>query len=201
MTVTELSVDSLIRRETCSLNLNMVDVSCLLAALCFLISNSLGIAIVVLDRNRSFFSLEDWKALSPTYLQQEWDHRRSIAPLFQSANIFNAFAWFFLSVPIVQLSWALSRGGKRKIGVHAAIATFALAGCFSELISRLLVFGSWTCANWIATSFNLDYWLPDDLMQGSTDDIGWRALEVTFIITEGKKSYIVGGVVSAPIFS
>lgn len=166
----------------------MVDYSCLLSALCFVISNSLGISIIVLDKNRSFFSMEDWKALSPDFLVEEWEHRRSIAPLFQSANIFNAFAWFFLAVPIIQLSWALSRGGKRKIGVHAAIATFALAGCFSELISRLLVFGSWTCSNWIATSFNLNYWLPDDLGEGSADMIGWRALEVTFIITEGKST-------------
>ena len=163
----------------------MVDYSCLLAALCFIISNSLGIAVVVKDMNRDFFNFEEWKALDPSFLMQEWQHRRSVAPLFQTANIFNAFAWFFLAVPIVQLSWALSRGGKRKIGVHSAIATFALAGCFSELISRLLVFGSWTSSNWISTSFNLSYWLPDGVTQGSADNIGWRALEVTFIITEG----------------
>ena len=163
----------------------MVDTSCLLAALCFVISNSLGIAIVVLDQSRSFFNFEDWKALQPSFLTQEWAHREAMAPLFQTANIFNALAWFFFAIPIVQLAWALSRGGKRSVGVHAAIATFALAGCFSELISRLLVFGSWTCAEWIATSFNLDYWVPEYITQGKADMIGWRALEVTFIITEG----------------
>ena len=164
----------------------MVDISCLLSALCFVVSNSLGIAVVVLDMNREHFSYQEWKSLNPNFLMEDWAHRRSIAPLFQTANIFNAFAWFFLAVPLLQLAWALSRGGKRKIGVHAAIATFALAGCFSELISRLLVFGSWTSSNWIASSFNLNYWLPNDLAQGSADKIGWRALEVTFIITEGK---------------
>lgn len=164
----------------------MVDWSCLLSALCFLVSNALGIAVVVLDMNRSHFDFESWKALEPKFLKQEWDHRRSIAPLFQTANIFNAFAWFLLSVPIIQLAWALSKGGRRKVGVHAAIATFALAGCFSELISRLLVFGSWTSANWISSTFNLDFWLPDGLTQGEADNIGWRSLEVTFIITEGK---------------
>jgi hypothetical protein len=164
----------------------MVDCSCLLSALCFIVSNSLGIAVLVLDLNRSDFDLEAWKALNPTYIQEEWNHRRYISPLFQTANIFNALAWFFFSVPIIQLAWALSRGGKRKIGVHAAIAAFALAGCFSEVISRLLLFGSWSSSNWISKTFNLDYWIPDEISQGTADRIGWRSLEVTYIITEGK---------------
>jgi hypothetical protein len=164
----------------------MVDYACILSALCFFISNSIGIAIVVMDTNRPFFSLEDWKSLNPSFLLAEWQHRRNIAPLAQAASIFNAFAWFFLSVPMIQLSWALSRGGKRKIGVHAAIAALALAGCFTELISRLLVFGSFSAADWIASSFNLNYWLPDGITMGSADMIGWRSLEVTFIITEGR---------------
>lgn len=169
----------------------MVDYSCLLSALCFLVSNSLGIAVVVLDMNRVHFDFENWKALDPEFLQQEWEHRRYIAPLYQTANIFNAFAWFFFSVPIVQLAWALSRGGKRRVGVHAAIGVFAMAGCFSELISRLLIFGSWTSSNWIAKTFNLDFWLPDSVTQGSADMLGWRALEVTFIVTEGKAASLL----------
>jgi len=163
----------------------MVNCSCIFSAFCFVVSNALGIAVIVEDvlKNDAFES-EREKALDADYIQSRWAHRYSIAPLIQTAHIFNAAAWLFFLTPILQLAWALSRGGKRKVGVHAAIAGFALAGCMSEVLTRLLMFGGWNAAHWISQSFTLEGWSDSD------DKVGWKALEIVYIIMNGMLMWI-----------
>mmetsp|Transcript_49921 Transcript_49921/g.74470 ORF Transcript_49921/g.74470 Transcript_49921/m.74470 type:complete len:287 (-) Transcript_49921:354-1214(-) len=163
-----------------------MDVACLFAALFFLISNILDIVIHAKERNKNHFDFETWKDLDPTYLQEEWAFRRELAPLFHSANVFNAFAWFLLSVPIVQFAWIQSQGGKRKVWTHATLTMLAVGGALTELVSRLLIFGAFSTANWISKSFNLDNWSGDS----ANDGMGWRALEVTFLVVEGMLTWI-----------
>jgi len=164
----------------------MVKCACLLSAFCFIISNSLSIAVIVRNLTRDSFSKSSWRALNPEYLVQEWDYRRSTGPLLQTCSIFNAFGWLFFTFPIFELTWVLSHGGKRKAGLHAAIAAFTITGCFSEVMSRLILLGAWGSAHWISTKFNLNYWLPD----GSEDQIGWKSLEATWIIAESLVTWI-----------
>jgi hypothetical protein len=97
-----------------------------------------------------------------------------------ACGTFNALAWFLLAIPIIQLSWILSRGGKRQVAIHAAMACLALGGAVVEMLSKLLVVGGWHAANWISRDFNLGNWTT-----AGGDGMGWRALEVTFLVTEG----------------
>jgi len=163
----------------------MVNCACIFSAFCFVVSNALGIAVIVEDLLKVTFNVEKEKVLDADYLQERWMHRMDIAPLIQTAHLFNAAAWLFFLTPILQLAWALSRGGKRKIGVHSAIAAFAMAGCMSEILSRLLMFGGWNAAHWIAKSFTLTGWLDS-----GSDFTGWKALELAYVIMNGMLMWI-----------
>mmetsp|Transcript_1132 Transcript_1132/g.1665 ORF Transcript_1132/g.1665 Transcript_1132/m.1665 type:complete len:293 (-) Transcript_1132:45-923(-) len=162
----------------------MVSCSCLISAFCFIVSNALGIAVVVENVVYRDFDSVLWKALDSEYIRETWDFRRSIAPLQATSNIFNAAAWLAFSLPVLQLSWTLSRGGKRKVGVHTAIAVLCIAGSMGELVSRLFMFGAFGSASWISNSFNLDKW-TNDQGSGSNDMIGWKCLEVSWMLIEG----------------
>lgn len=158
----------------------MLHISCVLSALCFWVSNILGIVLITEDVKQDNFNEASWKSLDSEYLTKQWDFRRSIAPLLQSASIFNAAAWLLMLVPILQLTFSLSRGGKRKIAVHLAIAAFSIVACFTEVTSRILFFGAWGSASQVSREFNLDSWVSNG------DKMGWKSLEVSWQITYGK---------------
>lgn len=168
----------------------MVSWSCLISSFCFIVSNALGIAVVVENVVYRDFDHKLWKALDSDYIQETWEFRRQIAPLQSTSNIFNMFAWLFFALPMLQLCWTLSRGGKRKVGIHAAIAVLCVAGSFSEIVSRLFMFGAYGSASWISTSFNLDYWANNE-GSGVKDGIGWKSLEVGWMLIEGKYNTLV----------
>mmetsp|Transcript_36609 Transcript_36609/g.41771 ORF Transcript_36609/g.41771 Transcript_36609/m.41771 type:complete len:280 (+) Transcript_36609:231-1070(+) len=158
--------------------------SCLFSAFCFIVSNALGIAVIVEDKLRPSYSEIALRSLDPEYIQLSWNHRRNIAPLVQCSHVFNCLAWLFLLPPVLQLAWSLSRGGKRKVGIHTAIGGFAIAGCTTEILSRLLLLGGWGAAQWISTDFNLNYWID------SGDSLGWKTLEVVYIVMEGLLNWV-----------
>jgi len=175
----------------------MVNCACISSAFCFIVSNALGIAVMVERASRrhdgnhsggssgsTFYSR--MTSLDSDQIQRRWMHRRNIAPLDQTSHIFNAFAWLFFLTPILQLAWALSRGGKRRVGIHTAIAGFAILGCMTEILSRLLLFGGWGSANWIADSFVLTGWSGGD----DDDTIGWKTLEITYTIMHGMLRWV-----------
>jgi hypothetical protein len=160
----------------------MIDVVCILSALCFMTSNILGIVVRVKQGRRTdSFDYAAWKELDPDFLMEEWDHRKNQNGMILAAGVLNAFAWLFFTIPVLQIAWLLSRGGKRQVGVHAAMACLVLAGSYTELITRLLLIGSYNASEWLAYAFNMDNWLGGD----ENDFLGWRALEVAFLITNG----------------
>jgi len=162
----------------------MINYACLLAAVCFIVSNSLGIVVIVKDINWHGFDMSSWKALDPTYLKELWSYRADIMPLFQAASILDAFGWLLMTVPVVQLAWSLSYGGKRLTAMHTAVAAFAIVACFTEVTSRLLFLGAWGSAEGIYSSFDLDSWIS------SNDQVGWRVLEVNWMIVEGLLQWV-----------
>lgn len=66
------------------------------------------------------------------------------------------------------------------MAIHAAMACLAMGGAVIEMLSKLMVVGGWSAARWISRDLNLESWTVD-----GGDGIGWRALEVTYLITEG----------------
>jgi hypothetical protein len=159
---------------------------CLLAALLFVVGNSLHIAFYVKEYQRSHFDPTAYKDLDPEYLQLEWQFRIDNRPKFLAGGILNALAWFFLMFPLIQLAYILSQRGTSRVALHMAIGLLALTGSFTEWIARFLYIGVSMAAELVATDFNLDNWLSAN----SNDEIGWRALEVTHIITYGLVGFI-----------
>jgi len=162
--------------------------SCVISAFCFVVSNALGIAVTVQrmlhSRNNSRNVYGNMIQLNADWIQRRWEHERKIAPLERTSHIFNAAAWLFFLTPVIQLAWGLSRGGKRKIGIHGALVAFAILGCTTEILSRLLLFGAWGSASWISQSFTLTSW------SNSNDAIGWKTLEVVFMILNGMINWV-----------
>jgi len=160
----------------------MVNGACLISSLCFVVSNVLGIIVIINDISQENYDKRSWRSLDSEYLEGRWEYRSSINLILQLTHLFNALAWLFFIVPIIQLAWALSRGGRRRVGIHAAIAGFGIAACISEVTARLLMLGASERALRISRSFNLDNWVPT-----STNDLlGWKALEVSHLVVESK---------------
>uniref|UniRef100_A0A7S1D5E1 Uncharacterized protein n=1 Tax=Cyclophora tenuis TaxID=216820 RepID=A0A7S1D5E1_CYCTE len=168
----------------------MADCSCILAALCFFVANVLRMVMFIRRYNRQHFDFELFKQFDPSFIREQWQYRTDNLLLYNAATVLNAFAWFFFLIPIVQLSWCLSRGGFRQVGVHVAIAIFAFVGTFGEVISRLLMFGFNGVMYWIHSEFELDRWLPTNISQGQPDELGWRTLELVFLAVEGMQVWV-----------
>lgn len=123
-----------------------------------------------------------WKDLDPVYIEEEWKRRAEVQVVTSSALVVGAFAWFCLCVPILNVAWILSAGGKRRIGLHVAIAALAIGGSISELLVRLMMLGMENIGLWFAKDWNLDNWGNSD---ASSDGMGWRVLEVAYMFSNG----------------
>jgi hypothetical protein len=163
-----------------------MDITCLLAALLFMTGNALLLAFYVKESKREHFDYDVYLTLDPTYIQKEWDFIIEHRPQWLSAGVINGLAWFFFVFPMVQLSWILSHRGSKSLWMHIAIAILALVGAFTEWISRFLYIGASMAMQMLVKEFNLSNWISEN----SNDDIGWRTLEVTHIVTRGLISFI-----------
>lgn len=161
---------------------------CLLSALCFITGNALTIAYYFQEYARPHFNYTEYINLDPSYIQEEWAFRNDARPIYISAGVINTFAWFFFMFPIVQLSWILSQGGTKWISVHVSIAILVLTGSLTEWISHVLYIGSSMTSELLTSNFNLNNWITTDT--SNPDEIGWRTLEVTHIVTFGLVSII-----------
>lgn len=166
----------------------MVNFMCLLSAVCFIVGNSLTIYYYVRESKRTHFDYDLYVDLDPGYIQMEWGFRNTNRPVYLSAGVINTMAWFFLMFPIAQLSWILSQGGTKWISLHVSITILILTGSLTEWISHVLYIGSSLTSNLLTSDFNLNYWISSD--NANPDEIGWRTLEVTHIVTFGLVSII-----------
>mmetsp|Transcript_18911 Transcript_18911/g.38923 ORF Transcript_18911/g.38923 Transcript_18911/m.38923 type:complete len:278 (+) Transcript_18911:76-909(+) len=161
---------------------------CLLSALCFIVGNAVTIAYYVVEYRRPHFNYNEYIDLDPAYIQEEWAFRNSVRPMYTSAGVINTFAWFFLMFPLVQLAWILSQGGTKWISVNVSIAILVVTGSLTEWISHVLYIGSSMTSALLTEEFNLNNWITTD--ENNPDELGWRTLEVTHIVTFGLVSII-----------
>lgn len=158
------------------------DCVCILSALLFFTSNLLEIISDGMRGRSGSANVESLKQMDPDYLMSRWlGQDQTIANLAMSSGILKTLAWFTFMVPILQVGWILSRGGKRLLGCHAIMSSLAVGGALAEVISRLMLIGSYMAANWVAQDFNLYNWTDN----ANDDMIGWRVLQIAFIIVEG----------------
>jgi len=164
-----------------------VDITCCVAAAFFVVSNLVQLVGEVTYRKRSHFSYYSMTQLDPTYIQDEWDFRSDHRGTLMVAGGLNALAWLCFTIPVLQLSWILSRGGRRQIGIHVTMAVLVLAGSISEFLAWMFTVGMFTVSDWIARDFNLDNWLGGE---GNKDMVGWRVLEMSHLILQGLHMWI-----------
>jgi hypothetical protein len=155
----------------------MIDIACIFSAFCFFLSNALGAAVAF--RYHDHIDYEQYKLLETEDLIMGWELRRMIAPMMNASATFNALAWFALAIPVIQLSWILSRGGKRQVSIHATMGFLALGGAIIEMLSKLMLLGAYQTANWVSEEFSINSW------SNERDGIGWKSLEVTLLVIEG----------------
>jgi hypothetical protein len=167
----------------------------LFSALFFLVAGVLRSISWIRHINRDFYNESEQQDLYSPYLQSEWDHRSSLYPMYAISNTLQAIAWVLFLVPMLQLAWVLSRGGKRSPRIHGAIVGFTLFGTMTELMARFLTFGVTSSGLYLSATFNMDKWLPASLDTNATGDIvldqmGWKDLEVAFLVLRGMTTYV-----------
>jgi len=127
-----------------------------------------------------------FRALDGEYLWKWWHYRRKLVGWEIFGGFFVAMAWIFLTIPIVQIAYAASKGGKRKLWIHVSMACLAITGCTTEFLTRLLEIGVWHASNWVASDFELKDWTGD----GNRDFTGYKVLEIVYQVTSGTQMWM-----------
>lgn len=161
-----------------------MDIACVLAALLFFIGNILYVVYNVLEVE-SIHNIHkgEFKNLDSEYIEDLWKSRRQFESIEIASSLINALAWSMFAVPILQLTWILSLGGKRNIAMHTTIAVMCLGACFTEFISLLFSVGMSNVTEWITKELNLSDWV--DSAGRFHDNVGWRTVELCALIYSG----------------
>lgn len=160
-----------------------MDFSCVIALLLVLTSEFLGFFSY-----RSFFSRDadrqKWHQLDPDYLETQFGTSAGSSGVSNAASIFKAISLFALLLPIVQVAWILSNGGRRHLTSFTAICLLGVSGGLCELIANLMTVGLRTVERWIYNSFNLHSWGNEN------DGSGYRVLELIHLMTNGMTIWV-----------
>jgi hypothetical protein len=171
-----------------------MEITCLVALVIVFIADVLEIFTVrrffAFSRSISgTFTYESWKNLDPEYLKEVFENRVKMSTMAGVTSIMSALSIFALIIPILQVSWILSQGGKRHVGLHVAVCVLALACGFTELITSLMLIGARNAFVFIVEMFDLDDWQlqrSDDESGSGGDGTGYRVLELIDIVVNGK---------------
>lgn len=161
-----------------------IEISCFIAALLFTTGNVVRIVFYARESKRSHWNWELYETMNPTYLQAEWDYRLDAKGLWLASSIMNAFGWIFFAYPVIQMAWLLSHQGTKGIMFNLTIIVLALGGALTEWLANLFWIGMTMASSKLATQFNLDEWVRDDV-SGADEGLGWRSLEVNHITGSG----------------
>jgi len=176
-----------------------MDISCLVALVLVVTSDVLDILATsrtfwFFNNDKSRFSLDDLADLDTDYIKIRFNFDLENLELYGFSTIMSALAIFAFFVPILQVAWILSDGGKRRVASMGLILVLALTGGMCKLIVSLMLLGiRSTAIGWIGsdTFFNLDNWLGEaGDGDGDGDMLGWKVLEVTYTILNGMTLWI-----------
>lgn len=166
-----------------------LDFSCLLAVVLIVIRDiCAAIVSANLFRSSSDFSFDDYKDLNPQYILGRFRHFNDNKSFYNFSLMMNALATFAFFVPLLQVSWILSDGGKRRISSMAVICVLVLTGAICELIVSLLMLGINGSETWVGNDFNLYDWTNSTTENSGNggDMIGWRVLELVHTVLRGE---------------
>ena len=77
----------------------MMDYTCLLAAILFLLSDVIAIIAVLVYQNQNNFDFNALLQLDPLFIQQEYEYQINHRNIELSYSIINALAWFIFAIP------------------------------------------------------------------------------------------------------
>jgi len=129
-----------------------------------------------------------WKKLDVVYIKKRW--QTDAHGLEVIGGVLVTLAWFVFTIPMIQLAWILSRGGKRNVPLHTMMVLLVIAGSFTELIARLLQMGMWGILGWVSKDFNISDWIESSDNTGSSDNIGWKVLELISTVIIGMTFWV-----------
>jgi len=168
-----------------------MDKACLFSVTLFFLGNLIDILRFTQERtyfSSQDYSFENWKRLDPLQIRSNLIFHFLTTNLTSWSNLLNAFAWFGLIVPIVQLSWILSRKGRRHPWMHSYMVILVFSGSFCEFACRLMETGLEDATRWMVLNFNLNDW--ETRYDGEVDGMGWRVLEMMDVATRGMFFYL-----------
>ena len=171
-----------------------MELSCLIALVITLLADFLevltvrGFYVGRSDRKSGSLSyFEQWKALDPEFLEESFAYRGKNNRLLNLSALLNAASLFVLVVPIIQVSWILSQGGRQHLGLHAAVCLFAMAAAICKLVVSLMMIGTRGSFKFIEERFEVGDWeLQTSNSNVNGDGVGWRVLEMIHIVVVGK---------------
>lgn len=173
----------------------MVEISCVLAAVCLMTGNILKIVFYanVFHENHGKFDWATYTTLDPEFIAAQWQSRLDRHTLFLASGFMNCIGWFLLAYPILQLAWILSKRGSRSIALNVMIGLLALAGGVTELISNFIWLGIGYMSDFMVFRFQLNPnagdWISRPDVAGH-DGYAWRVLEMTHIVARGFIIYV-----------
>jgi len=162
---------------------------CLLAAALFWACNV--IFIVEMAKKQSSWGeidKETYFKLIADNIEIEWIRLMNLRGLDLSSEFLKGAFWIVFCLPIIEMAWILSRNGTRSLGCNFGIMIFALFGSWSKWFSSIFWNGMYISFIQLAKNFNLQNWLKSVQAynyQIDEDGIGWKVLEVNYIVTKG----------------
>lgn len=163
---------------------------CLFAAALFWTCNALEI-VIMLQRTSQWGSVDrqSYVQLLPDNIADDWVNKIGTRGVEFAAEFLRAVFWIVFSIPLCEMTWILSRNGTRAIGCNVGIMLFVLAGSWTKWFSSIFKNGMYISFTQMAEAFNLENWLPSiqaaQYQLDSEDGMGWRVLEVNYLVTRG----------------
>lgn len=169
-----------------------MDVFCILAALLFWLSNLLKLIYLGVERKHEGRpQWMDYTSLDPEAIQKEWQFKIDNRSHLVATSVLSMLAWFLLSIPLLQLAYALNKqkgpGVSKSVWLHTGIVVMALGGALTEWIGNFLYLGTTLAMETMVRGFNLDTWIHG---QEVNDELGWRSLELTAFALRGMVVWI-----------
>lgn len=166
-----------------------VDISCLCVLILIFLSDLL--TLISMCRFGGLpvegYDWDSWRSLNRFYIQDSFESRGAWIQFDNFVSLFNSIAFLALFVPIFQVAWITSGGGKRRIGSHIRLFLLAITGGICELLATLMMTGARGASHWIADYFELDNW---GISENNTDSIGWRVLEISYVMSTSLSLWI-----------
>lgn len=161
-----------------------------LAALLFWAVNTIQIAQIVQQTSRwKTTNYEYVVQLLPENIEVDWLFKMDNKGLEYAIGYVKAAFWLVFSLPMIEMSWILSKRGTRSLGCNVGIAFFTLAGSWSKWFATILWTGMYISMIMLAGNFNLDNWLSTELANSlgveDEDGLGWRVLELNHTFFRG----------------